>query len=156
MIEQDFRAAMRRLAATVNVITIQAENRPMGMVATAVSSLCAQPPSLLVCVNESASIHDLLIAAPFFAVNVLHQEHQDLARVFANTTTRETRFSTGAWDMQHAAPCLADAQAVLLCERVEQTRFATHTICIGLVREVRLRPDVDPLLWLDGQYRRAG
>lgn len=155
MIQQDFRDAMRRLAATVNVVTIQHGGKSMGMLATAVSSLSSDPPSLLVCVNETASMHDALLAAPFFAVNVLHQDHQDLASIFANSNTRETRFETGTWDHQHAAPCLADAQAVLLCERVEQTRFATHTICIGLVHEVRLRPDVDPLLWLDGQYRKA-
>lgn len=156
MLDQDFRDAMRRLAATVNVITIQADGRPLGMVATAVSSLSAAPPSVLVCVNESASIHDRLVATPYFCVNVLHQDHQGLARVFADSRTRESRFGTGSWDLSGTAPCLMDAQAVLLCERSEQLRFATHTICIGLVCEVRLRSDVDPLLWVDGQFRKAG
>lgn len=156
MLEQDFRDAMRRLAATVNVITVQAEGRPLRIVATAVSSLSAAPPSVLVCVNESASIHDRLVATSHFCVNVLHQDHQGLAQVFADGRRRDDRFATGSWDLSDAAPCLTDAQAVLLCERGEKLRFATHTIRIGLVCEVRLRSDVDPLLWVDGQFRKAG
>jgi flavin reductase len=39
---------MRRLAATVNVVTIRASDRAMGMTATAVLSLSSDPPSLLV------------------------------------------------------------------------------------------------------------
>lgn len=156
MLEQDFRDAMRRLAATVNVITIQAEDRPLGILATAVSSLSAAPPSVLVCVSEGASIHDRLVATSHFCVNVLHQDHQNLAQVFADSRTRDSRFATGSWDLSGTAPCLTDAQAVLLCERTEQLRFATHTICIGLVCKVRLRTDVDPLLWVDGQFRKAG
>ena len=48
LIEDEFRNAMRRLAVAVNVITISVDGAPMGMTATALSSLCADPPSLLI------------------------------------------------------------------------------------------------------------
>lgn len=156
-LDQDFRSAMRRLAATVNIITVRDGGRPMGMAATAVSSLSADPPSVLVCVNQSASIHNLLVGAETFCVNILHQDQHDVARVFSDSTLRDARFTTGQWEHRaDAPPYLADAQAVLLCERRQLMTYATHTICIGAVREVHLRDDIDPLLYVDGRFTRVG
>lgn len=156
-LDQDFRAAMRRLAATVTIVTIRDGGRPMGMTATAVSSLAADPPSLLVCVNQSASMHNPLIETQAFCVNILHQDQHAVARVFSDSALRDARFATGEWEHRDdAPPYLTDAQAVLLCERRQLVTFATHTICIGAVREVRLREDIDPLLYLDGKFARAG
>lgn len=156
MLEQEFRDAMRCLAATVNLITINADEQPLGMVATAVTSLSATPPSVLICVNENATMHDKLIAASYFCVNILHQDQQRLAQVFADNKTRDRRFATGHWDHSGAAPCLMDAQAALLCKPTKQFRFATHTIIVGLVCEIRRRADIDPLLWVAGRYGKAG
>lgn len=155
-LDLDFRAAMRRLAATVNIITIREADRPMGMTATAVTSLTADPPSLLVCVNQSASMHNQLIEADKFCINILHQDQHDIAMAFSDSKLREARFTTGQWEHHHnAPPYLTDAQAVLLCERRQHTTFATHTICIGTVLEVRIREDIDPLLYVDGRFSRA-
>jgi flavin reductase (DIM6/NTAB) family NADH-FMN oxidoreductase RutF len=156
-LDQDFRAAMRRLAATVNIITIRDGDRPMGMTATAVSSLTADPPSILICVNQSASMHNPLVGASTFCVNILHRDQHEVAKVFSDSTLREARFATGKWEHQpDAPPHLADAQAVMLCERRELITYGTHTICIGAVREVHLRDDIDPLLYIDGRFARAG
>lgn len=148
---------MRRLAATVNIITIQDSDRPMGMTATAVSSLAADPPSVLVCINQSASMHNPLVEAATFCINILHHDQHDIATVFSDSTLRDARFATGRWEHRaDAPPYLVDAQAVLLCERRQLASFATHTICIGAVREIRLREVVDPLLYVDGRFARAG
>jgi flavin reductase (DIM6/NTAB) family NADH-FMN oxidoreductase RutF len=101
-------------------------------------------------------MHDRLITASHFCVNILHQAHRGLAQVFADSKTRDSRFAAGNRDLDAEAPCLTDAQAVPLCDRTEQFRSATHTICVGLVRDIRLPGDVDPLLWVDGRYRKAG
>ena len=55
-----FRLAMRKLASTVTVLTTREADEHHGMAATAVTSLSTEPPSLLVCVNRSASLHDPL------------------------------------------------------------------------------------------------
>jgi hypothetical protein len=59
---QEFRKAMRRVAASVNVITIRTKDGPMGMVATSVTSLTVEPASILVCISQGALIHNALIA----------------------------------------------------------------------------------------------
>ena len=156
-LDDDFRLAMRRLAATVNIVTIREGDRPMGMTATAVSSLAADPPSLLVCVNQTASMHNPLVEAQAFCINILHQDQHDVATVFSDRKMRDARFATGQWEhREDAPPYLLDAQAVLLCERRQLITFATHTICIGAVSEIRLRDDIDPLLYVDGRFARAG
>ena len=53
-------------------------------------------------------------------------------------------------------PRLVDAQASLLCRRIDHHRFGTHSIFIGQVEEVTVRDEVAPLVYLDGSYAGAG
>ena len=152
-LDRAFCDAMRRLAATVNIITISDGGTAMGMTATAVSSLAADPPSLLVCVNQSASMHNALATADRFCVNILHHDQVDVAQIFSDRSARDVRFSTGRWERDgEQPPRLEDAQASLLCDRTQLIAFGTHTICIGVVREVRTRADVNPLVYVDGRF----
>ncbi len=147
---------MRRVASTVTVVTIAVDDQPMGMTATAVSSLSAAPPSLLVCVNQSASIHNFIAGAKQFCVNVLHADQHDLARDFSSSSLRETRFSHGKWCREDGGPpYLVDAQASLTCSLTQTIAFATHSICIGTVEQVRTRDLIDPMVYLDGRFGHA-
>ena len=151
-----FRQAMRRVASTVNVITICVDGQPMGITATAMSSLALDPPSLLVCINRTASVHGSMEGVTHFRVNVLHRDQEDLAHMFADRSRAALRFTSG-WHLDcDRPPRLADAQASLLCRRTDHHQFGTHSIFIGVVEEVVVRDDIDPLLYLDGQYGGAG
>ena len=153
---QDFKQAMRRLASTVNVITICIDGAPMGITATALSPLAMDPPSLLVCINQAASLHGSMEDVSHFRVNVLHRDQEDIAGMFADRTKAALRFVSG-WDVDCASPPrLADAQASILCRRTDHHRFGTHSIFIGVVEEVTMRDEIRPLLYVDGSYRSAG
>jgi len=161
MIETDsaladsFRQAMRRVASTVNVITICVDGTPMGITATAMSSLAMDPPSLLVCINQAASMHGSLQDVSHFGVNVLHRDQEELAHMFADRSKAALRFASG-WDLHtNRPPRLADAQAALLCRRIDHHQFGTHSIFIGVVEEVLVREEVNPLVYLDGRYASA-
>lgn len=150
-----FRQAMRRVASTVNVITICVDGRPMGITATAMSSLSIDPPSLLVCVNRTASMHGSMESVTHFGVNILHREQEHLARMFADRSQRELRFESG-WELDCARPPrLAQAQGFILCRRTDHHRFGTHSIFIGVVEEVSYRDEVEPLIYLDGSFGPA-
>jgi flavin reductase (DIM6/NTAB) family NADH-FMN oxidoreductase RutF len=119
------------------------------------SSLAMNPPSLLVCINQTAALHAAIKDVTHFGVNVLHRDQQHLAQMFADRSKAELRFASG-WEIDCARPPrLADAQASLLCRRIDHHQFGTHSIFIGVVEEVRVRGEVDPLLYLDGSYRGA-
>ena len=150
-----FRQAMRRVASTVNVITICVDGQPMGITATAMSSLALDPPSLLVCINRAASLYGSIKDVSHFSVNVLHRDQEHLAQMFADRSKTELRFTTG-WHLDcDRPPRLADAQASLLCRRTDHHQFGTHSIFIGVVEEVAVREDIHPLLYLNGSYGSA-
>lgn len=150
-----FRQAMRRVASTVNVITICVDGKPMGITATAMSSLSMDPPSLLVCINRAATLHNSLEDVSHFGVNVLHADQQEIAAMFADRNQHHLRFAEG-WDLDCARPPLLEAaQAGLICRRIDHHPFGTHSIFIGVVEQVRVRNDIDPLLYLNGHYGRA-
>ena len=151
-----FKEAMRRVAATVNVISICVDGRPMGITATAVSVVSMDPPSLLVCVNQAASVHPKIENVLHFNVNVLHRDQAEVATIFADRKLEAQRFIRG-WDNDCLTPPrLRNAQASILCRRIDHHRFGTHSIFIGVVEEAAAREEVDPLVYLDGRYGSAG
>ncbi|UTP26514.1 flavin reductase family protein [Burkholderia sp. FXe9] len=149
--------AMRRLARSVTVISSAHDGRRYSMSATAVDSLSTDPPSLLICINRSASLYPPLDAGAGFCVNVLSAAHEGIAIDCSGRLKGEARFTTGDWHTSAlGVPYLRDAQASLVCEQDGRFEYGTHTVFIGRIREVLMSGDVDPLVYLDGAYTTPG
>lgn len=153
-----FKAAMRRLAATVTVLSTTAENGSRhGMTATAVTSVSADPPAVLACVNRSAALHAQLGLGRRLCINLLHCSQQRLSEVFAGGMEGDIRFSEGDWlNNAEGVPYLADAQANIFCEIEALHAYGTHSVCIGRVTSAVCRADVAPLVYQDGTYMCTG
>ena len=145
-----FKLAMRRLAATVTIVTAGREGRRFGMAATAVTSVTTAPPTLLICINHSASIHDIVVGTSRFCVNILGTHHVGLVSPFGGASEGEARFGHGAWSHRDGMPYLDDAQASLFCELRQRVDYGSHSILIGEVVSVHLSDAVSPLLYQDG------
>lgn len=146
-----FKAAMRRLASTVTIVTACSEGRRHGMTATAVTSLTASPPSLLVCINRSASIHDPVVKTGRFCVNLLACDHDHLVPIFSGKMMGEERFASGNWiEDESSIPYLANAQANVFCTVVKSMSHGSHSILIGDVGKVVLSGASSPLLYQEG------
>src|SRR4029453_1507179 len=78
-----FKRGMRHLAASVTLITTRHRELRGGLTATAVCSVSAEPPQILVCVNKTASAPASIGEAGFFCVNILAPSHRKLAERFA-------------------------------------------------------------------------
>lgn len=146
-----FRLAMRHVAATVYAVTTGHGGGRYGILATAVSSLSFDPPSLLVCVNRSASLHEPLAQAETFCVNVLGLGNRDVAEQFAGGRGAD-RFAVGEWEEQHGVPVLLSAQSSFVCRRAHCHEFGTHTIFIGELIDARHRADAAPLTYYDRRF----
>ena len=152
----DFKQAMRRLAATVTIITAAHEGRRYGMAATAVNSVTAAPPTLLICVNQGASIHAPLLASGRFGVNLLGHEHESLVPPFSGKAAGEERFAHGRWtEGWGGLPALADAQAALLCRVVSTFACGSHTVVVGEVEAIHIDGQPRPLIYQDGAFFRT-
>jgi len=148
----DAKLALRRLASSVSVVTCRYEGRSYAMTATSVSALSMEPPSMLVCVNRSAVFHRALNGANDFAINVLSRAHIDISRLCSGGARPEGRFNVGDWDTRAAAPVLIDAQAAIVCRKDKALDYGTHTVFMGRIVSISTSGDVDPLIYLDGQY----
>jgi flavin reductase (DIM6/NTAB) family NADH-FMN oxidoreductase RutF len=149
----DFKRAMRRLASTVTIMsTADVNGHRYGMTATAVNSLTMDPPSILICVNHSASIHDPLTGRGRFCVNVLTTDHEELVSAFSGRLKGDARFEVGEWcNEESGMPYLQGAQCNLFCDVDRVVPFATHSIIIGRVTAVRVEEGISPLIYADGK-----
>lgn len=147
-----FKQAMRRLTSTISLITTQHDGRRVGMAATAVQSVTAEPATLLICVNRNASISEPLQARGRFAVNLLHSSHRDLVPIFSGKLKDEARFDHGQWAEVEGMPILQDAQASLVCDVASFATVGTHDVFFGRVTWVGVRSEISPLLYEDGQF----
>lgn len=152
-----FKQGMRCLAAGVTIVTTVHDGVRSGLTATAVTSLSADPPQVLVCVNRSAGAHDLIHLGSRMCINVLSHSHRNLAARFAgeNGVFGEDRFDVGRWTtLKTGAPVLQGALASFDCVVSERVQASTHTIFIGRVVDVCTRPKAKPLVYASGTYAR--
>src|SRR6201991_3511333 len=84
--KQAYREAMARLGAAVNVITTDGPGGRAGFTASAVCSVTATPPTLLVCANRTNDSYPAMRANSVLCVNTLAGPHEGLSRVFAGMT----------------------------------------------------------------------
>ena len=148
-----FKLAMRRHAAGVCIISTGTGQDVNGMAVTAATSFSADPPAMLVCVNQAASIRPTLVRGTPFCLTILGQHHAEIAQAFPRKPGGRARFEHGAWLLRpKQLPWLEDAPANLLCRNKEPLGFGSNAAFVGLVQNVKLGPDVESLVYRDGTY----
>jgi flavin reductase (DIM6/NTAB) family NADH-FMN oxidoreductase RutF len=153
MIVEKYKHAMRRFASAISIITTTDDkgNR-YGMVATSVTSLTIDPPSVLTCINSSASIHTHLKYGAYMCINLLSKEHKELVGAFSGAIKGEERFKIGNWRMaDKGAPYLIDAQAYIICEVKEIIPYSTHSIIISNIISTECINDINPIIYANGK-----
>jgi flavin reductase (DIM6/NTAB) family NADH-FMN oxidoreductase RutF len=152
-LKADFRLAMRALASTATIVSTRQNGRNFGMAATAVTSLSTEPPSLLICVNRSASIHANLPIGGAFCINVLQPRHRDLCLAFGGKVEPEKRFNDSEWESDSIGiPRLKTAAAAISCHIANIVGHASHSIIIGNVHEVAVQGGGAPLIYGNGGF----
>ncbi len=154
--KSEFRSAMSRLGAAVNVITTDGPAGRHGLTASAVCSVTDTPPTLLVCVNRTASAHSTLTGNGVLCVNVLSGRHQDLSGAFGNRGLGvAARFAVASWRLlATGAPVLADASVSLDCRIVRTESIGTHSVFFCEVVDVAMAQDPDALIYFNRTYHQ--
>jgi flavin reductase (DIM6/NTAB) family NADH-FMN oxidoreductase RutF len=154
-----FRLAMRQLASGVSIVTLGEGDARNGLTATSVSSLSADPPTLIVCVNRSASLYPRLTKGERIGVSVLAAGHTEYADAFAGRTALKgpDRFRDGRWTTTvGGVSILVDAIAAFECEIDELVERGSHAIVIGRVVAALARPACGALIYWRGAYDQVG
>ncbi len=146
---------MRRFATGVAIVTTAHEGRIHGFTVNAFASVSAAPPTVLICVNRSATAHPLIATSQRFCVNVLALEQRALAERFAGGEPR-SRFDGVPYRIgPSGSPILSGTLAHLECALTEELSASTHTIFLGSVLDAGWR-DGAPLGYFNRQYRDFG
>jgi len=151
-----FKDAMRRLASGVSLVTSGTpEHGHAGLIATSVVSVSMDPPTLLVCVNQSSSAHPVIDACGAFCVNLLSRQDRVLVDIFGSSARREERFKVGAFEpTPPGPPRLSTALASIDCKVAEAFSYGTHTLFLGKVVDIRLPTleKMDPLVHMNRAF----
>lgn len=153
----DFRQGMRRLGGAVNIVTASDGEVWAGLTATAVTSLSAEPPRLLACINRQGITYDTVSKGRTLGVNVLGTHHRELAMRFAgmNGEPETERFGDGDWFTAcTGAPLLKGTLVSFDCTVESILDAGSHAIVIGNIEAVEAGggPASEPLCYLDGDW----
>ncbi len=144
---------MRRHAASVCIVSVGAGEAVNGMAVTSATSFSMDPPSMLVCINESASIAQDLTEGVAFGLTLLGRGQEAIAAAFSRKPSGRSRFDNGRWRLRTGElPWLQDAPANLACTAVRTVSYGTHRAVIGRVESVHLADAFASLVYLDGVY----
>ena len=154
-----FRKAMGSFPTGVTVVTVAAGDGSIyGMTVNSFSSVSLDPMLVLVCLGETSRGAGLIERAGAFAVNVLSAGQQDVSRWFANrdrpagsTMFDGVPFEPGVT----GCPVLAGATASFDCRLRQSHRAGDHLIVLGEVVALVHRPQLEPLIFHAGTYRRV-
>jgi flavin reductase (DIM6/NTAB) family NADH-FMN oxidoreductase RutF len=151
-----FFAAMAAFPTGVTIVTtVTADGRPVGLTCNAFTSVSAEPPLVLVSVDNGSNTLPALVATRRFVVNFLAAGRGDLATVAA--TKDEHKFAQIAWTPSaHGLPVLEDdSVAWVVCELVQEIQAGDHMLLIGHVQEASPpAADAVPLLYFRRTFDR--
>jgi flavin reductase len=155
-VRSDFRSAMSQAVTGVNIVTTDGPEGRYGLTVSAVSSVSAQPPMLLVCVNRKSVACSAIEANGSFAINVLATGQQFAAETFSGSDAHGDAYTFNDEDWTTAvtkSPVLKCAVATFDCKIETVIPSATHTIFIGRVQATRAHSGT-PLLYTSRSYGR--
>ena len=150
---QRFFEVMASFPSGVAILTTtDDEGRPYGLTTTAVSSVSADPPTLLVCVDQSSRTLTVLRQARRFVVNFLRSGRSETALLFASKV--DDKFAHVASSRTPSGLPLLEHDAIAWAEvsTEQELVIGDHVVLIARVEAgAALAHGIAPLMY----YRRS-
>ncbi len=103
---------------------------PHGMTLNSLTTVSADPASLLICLNRESTTHKVVSRAERFVVNVLAAEQQEIAELFA--TRAADKFDRVSWIRSASGlPMLPGSLALLECVVTHMHDVHTHSVVVA-------------------------
>ena len=149
-----YREAISHFATGVTIITTLKDGKPVGMTASAVTSLSLEPVLLLVCISNKIATHEAIEQSQRFAVNVIGEGDGELAMRFAMPVA--DRFAGVELQTEFDLPVIKNAIAHFICDVHERFPGGDHSIFIGRVVDCSFAPESRPLLYFRSKFGSLG
>jgi flavin reductase (DIM6/NTAB) family NADH-FMN oxidoreductase RutF len=145
---------MSSFATGVTVVTtIDDQGQPHAMTANAFTSVCLEPPTVLICVAHNTHTYRFLEQAGRFGVNILRQEQEALGAYFARRPEDRRGGVEYSYIMtDEGVPSLGDAMAFFACQVIGSHVCGDHTVYLGEVKKVLQNSPGAPLLFFRSRW----
>lgn len=150
------RTALSQFATGVAIVTTAAPTGvPIGLTVNSFSALSLDPPLILWCLQRSSTCRPAFTAAEHFVVNLLSAGQRQLADRFA--ASNQDRFAGVAWNLNtNGVPILSGTVGHFVCRKMQLVDGGDHIILVGQIDGYTITRALEPLIFLDGKYRRVG
>jgi flavin reductase (DIM6/NTAB) family NADH-FMN oxidoreductase RutF len=148
------RDVMGHFATGVSVITARdAEGKPVGTTASAISSVSLDPPLLLACLARSSNTLAAIRETGRLAINILADEQRHHSDRFAKKGDAVRLHEVDFHDHDLGVPTIPGALATIACEVHSIYPAGDHEIVVGFAQDLQHRePGAKPLLFYRGSY----
>ncbi len=150
-----FLSGMRFVANSVTVVTTDGKAGRSGATVSAFSSVSADPPTVLVCLNSDSGTLEMIQENNDFCVNVLPEGAKHIAERFAGFHDNEFADRFEGIDLTNSkgpSPVISGATA-FICKLDEKLISGSHVICTGKVIETHAG-NFTPLIYMDRKFKR--
>ena len=153
--KDEFRKCLSRFPTGVTVVTtLDDEGNLHGMSANSFTSVCLDPPLILICVAHETHTHRYVQNRDCFGVNVLSSDQEDIGRYFARRP--EDRRGDVSYDYtitdESKVPALKGALAFFGCQVVDEYEHGDHTVYIAEVKEMHQKESASPLVFFESRW----
>ena len=158
MLRDRFLDAMSQAAATVSVVTTDGPAGRAGVTVSALCSVSAEPPTLLVCIHHKSPVCAAVRDNGRFCVNLLGADQSPISDSFAGRlpVPGGDKFACAGWrELETGAPALEGALVALDCRVAGHQRQGSHQVFFGEVAAVALGAGA-PLIYAQRAYRNLG
>lgn len=145
-----FRNIMRHFAAAVCVVSTSGPSGKHGLAATAVCSVCAEPPTILVIVNRTSRTHPHISKNGTFSVNILSESQSDVAKHMSSKSDDQFE-QVPHRTAEEGAILIEDTLGHFHCRVVSEHDIGTHTIFVGRILSGSVGSGA-PLIYYDANF----
>lgn len=155
MVTKDFfRNSMSKFATGVTVVTTLDNTGSIhGMTANAFTSVCLEPPTILVCIDHRTNTYQFVEDRKQFGINILRETQKEIGAYFARKP--EDRHNDIHYDhrlSEQGCPMIEGSLTSFGCRVVRSEVRGDHTIYIAEVEEVIEGDAGKPLLFFESKW----
>ncbi|MEM9500594.1 MAG: flavin reductase family protein [Pseudomonadota bacterium] len=150
----EFRSVMGLFSTGVCIVSMgSADKKPSGITANSFVSVSLDP--MLVCwsIQNSSSQFDAFAEANDFAISILGEDQQDIARRCASRGDTQLQADDFVWTGS-GLPVVAGALGQIECRQWSVYPAGDHTMIFGEVTSLNAQHDLRPLGFFGGRFCR--
>ncbi|MFC4335915.1 flavin reductase family protein [Salininema proteolyticum] len=159
--DHDQRLVMRQFATGVCVASIHdpgpVDSPHDAVTVNSVTSLSLDPPLMSLCLRHDSRFLDGLRRAGGWALSILSSRHADLALALAKDkdARSEAVAAMEGTPGRTTGALVLDGPGWIECELEQTLALGDHTMAVGRVVAAGVREEEDPLVFLEGRFRRV-